>query len=90
MDESFEERRRGSLVARFAIIAGFIIIASTFAGATVEQMARAGNLPSIALLEPNQYVATKNSEPVGIDFTPTGSISGRVRLSPCALQPTAP
>jgi hypothetical protein len=90
MDESFEEERRGSLVARVAIIAGFIIVASTFAGATVEQMARAGNLPSIALLAPNQYVATKSSESAGIDFTPTGSISGRVLLSPCANQSGTP
>jgi hypothetical protein len=90
MDESFEGERRGSLVARFAIIAGFIIVISTFAGATVEQMARAGNLPSVALLEPNQYVATRGSEATGIDFTPTGSITGRILLSPCAAPTTAP
>jgi hypothetical protein len=90
MDESFEVERRGSLVARFAVMAGLIIVASTFAGASVEQMAREGTLPSIALLEPNQYVATKSSEAAGIDFTPTGSIVGRVVLSPCASQPTTP
>jgi hypothetical protein len=90
MDDSFEEERRGSLVTRVAIIAGFIIIASTFAGATVERMARAGSLPTIALLQPNQYVATKSSETIGIDFTPTGSIAGRLLLNPCASPPMTP
>jgi hypothetical protein len=90
MEEGAAEDRKGSIVQKFAIISILIIVASTFAGASVERMANAGGLPSIALLEPNQYVATKNADAGGVDFTPTGSISGRIVLNPCNSPSEAP
>jgi hypothetical protein len=90
MEDSFQENRRGSIVTKFAIAAGLIVLFATFAGASVEQMARTGNLPMIALLEPNQYVATKVAGSAGVDFTPTGSISGRIVLNPCSAPQTTP
>ena len=86
MDERFARDERGSMAEKFAIAAGLVGLASLFLGSTVEQMASTGQLPTIAFLLPDQYVASRSDADKnfnGIDYTATGSVSGRVVLDPC-------
>jgi hypothetical protein len=89
MAERFLEDRRGSMVEKFAVAAGLIGLVAALGGTSVEQLASAGRLPSIAFLAPDQYVATrgKPNEADAIDYTATGSIGGRILLDPCTGRP---
>ena len=89
MAERFAADQRGSMVEKFAVAAGLIALIAALGGTGVEQLASAGKLPSIALLAPDQYVATrgKPNEADAIDYMATGSISGRILLDPCTGRP---
>jgi hypothetical protein len=92
MRARFEGDERGSAIEKFAIAGGLLALASVFLGSTLERMAESGSLPTIALLAPDQYVATrpKTSDFDAIDYTATGSISGRVVLDPCSGRRASP
>jgi hypothetical protein len=92
MDESFLKNQRGAMVEKVAVVAGLLALASLFLGSEVEQMALNGALPTVALLAPDQYVATKGKNPNfdSIDYTATGSINGRIVLDPCTGRPKSP
>jgi hypothetical protein len=91
MAEDFAKDRRGSMVEKFAVVAGFIALAAVVGGTSIEQMASAGQLPSIAFLTPDQYVATRKPNEVNaIDYMATGSINGRILLDPCTGRQKSP
>jgi hypothetical protein len=92
MANRFAEDQRGAMVEKFAVAAAVIALIAVLGGASVEQLASAGRLPSIAFLSPDQYVATRGKPNVvdEIDYTATGSISGRVVLDPCTGRQKSP
>ena len=93
MANRFAEDQRGAMVEKFAVAAAVIALIAVLGGASVEQLASAGRLPSIAFLSPDQYVATRgkpNSVVDEIDYMATGSISGRVVLDPCTGRQKSP
>ncbi len=91
MADHFGEDQRGAMVEKFAVAAALIALVAVVGGTSVEQMASAGRLPSLAL-SPDQYVATRGKPSVvdELDYTATGSISGRVVLDPCTGRQKSP
>jgi hypothetical protein len=93
MADRFAEDQRGAMVGKFAAAAAVIALIAVVGGTSIEQMASAGRLPSIAFLSPDQYVATRskpNSVVDEIDYMATGSITGRVVLDPCTGRQRSP
>jgi hypothetical protein len=76
MYKGFVKDQRGAMIEKIALVAGLLGVASLFLGTEVEQLASNGGLPTIALLSPNQYVATKAKVPNfdSVDYMATGSI----------------
>jgi hypothetical protein len=86
MTSGFWKNRSGSTVEYFAVAAGLIAVLALFVGYSAQQLASEGELPTIALLGSDQYVATKSRSPSfnAIDYATTGSIKGQVVvLDPC-------
>jgi hypothetical protein len=92
MADSFGQDQRGAMVEKFAAAAALIALVAVVGGTTVEQMASVGRLPTIAVLSPDQYVATRGKPNAvdEIDYMATGSISGRVVLDPCTGRQKSP
>ena len=85
MARRFGRDEHGSMVEKFAVAAGVAGLLALFFGTNIERLASAGQLPAIAFLSPDQYVATRSKDSVvdAIDYTATGSIRGRIVLDPC-------
>ncbi|HLJ70757.1 MAG TPA: hypothetical protein VKU03_05530 [Roseiarcus sp.] len=81
----FATDQRASTVEKFAVAAAAIGLLAFLCGTSVEQLASAGRLPTVAFLQPDQYVATRDkpNETGAIDYMATGSINGRIVLDPC-------
>lgn len=81
----FATDQRASTLEKFAVAAGAVSLLALLGGSSVEQLASAGRLPTIAFLSPGQYVATRSASKGtdAIDYTATGSINGRIVLDPC-------
>lgn len=82
----FWRHSSGSAVEYFAIGAALVAAAALFVGYSAQQMASDGDLPTIAFLSPDQYVAKKSKAPSfnSIDYSATGSVKGQtIVLDPC-------
>ena len=70
----------------FAVGGVLVAAAALFVGYSAQELARDGDLPTIAFLSPDQYVAKKSKAPSfnAIDYTATGSVKGQtIVLDPC-------
>jgi hypothetical protein len=86
MKSKFWKHHSGSAVEYFAVGAALVAAAALFVGYSAQQWAAEGDLPTIAFLSPDQYVAKKTKAPNfnSIDYTATGSVNGqRIVLDPC-------
>jgi hypothetical protein len=86
MTPGFWKHRSGSTVEYFAVGAALVAAAALFVGYSAQQFANDGDLPTIAFLSPDQYVAKKSKSPSfnAIDYSATGSIKGpAIVLDPC-------
>ena len=86
MTPRFWKHKSGSTVEYFAVVAALVAAAALFVGYSAQQLASEGDLPTIAFLSPDQYVAKKSRPPSfnSIDYTATGSVGGQtVVLDPC-------
>jgi hypothetical protein len=86
MSPRFWKDKTGSTVEYFAVGATLVAAAALFIGYSAEQLASDGELPTIAFLSPDQYVAKKSKAPSfnSIDYSATGSVgSPRIVLDPC-------
>jgi hypothetical protein len=86
MTARFWKHRSGSAVEYFAVGAALVAAAALFVGYSAQQWASEGELPTIAFLSPDQYVAKKSKAPSfnSIDYTATGSVNGQsIVLDPC-------
>jgi len=86
MISRFWRHRTGSAVEYFAVGSVFVAVAAVFIGYSAQQLASDGDLPTIAFLSPDQYVAKKSKAPSfnSIDYTATGSVNGqRIVLDAC-------
>jgi hypothetical protein len=82
----FWKHRSGSAVEFFAVGGVLVAAAALFVGYSAQELARDGDLPTIAFLSPDQYVAKKSKAPSfnAIDYTATGSVKGQtIVLDPC-------
>jgi hypothetical protein len=82
----FWKHQSGSSVEYFAVAAALVAAAALFVGYSAQQLASEGELPTIAFLSPDQYVAKKSKAPSfnSIDYTATGSVNGqKIVLDPC-------
>jgi hypothetical protein len=89
MTSGLWKNRNGSTIEYFAVAAGLIATLALFVGYSAQQLASDGDLPTIALLNSDQYIATKARPPSfnTIDYATTGSV-GRgqgqvIVLDPC-------
>jgi hypothetical protein len=87
MRREFWADETGSGIEYVAVGALFLAAAALFMGYCAQQWASDGDLPSIAFLSSDQYVAKKFNPPSfnSIDYSATGSSSSRqtVILDPC-------
>ncbi|WP_158815123.1 hypothetical protein [Methylocapsa sp. S129] len=86
MTPSFWKHRTGSSVEYFAVGAALVAAGALFVGYSAQQLASEGDLPTIAFLSPDQYVAKKSKAPSfnSIDYSATGSVNGqKIVLDPC-------
>ena len=86
MTPKYWKHKSGSTVEYFAVGAALVAAAALFIGYSAQQMASDGDLPTIAFLSPDQYVAKKSKAPSfnSIDYTATGSTNGqKIVLDPC-------
>jgi hypothetical protein len=92
MAKRFVKDQRGAMVEKFAIAAGLVGLAAVALGSTIEHLASNGEMPTFAFLTPDQSLVTKAKQPNfdSVDYTATGSISGRVVLDPCTGQQKSP
>ena len=82
----FWKHKGGATVEYFAVGATLLAAIALFIGYSAQQLASEGDLPTIAFLSPDQYVAKKSKAPSfnSIDYTATGSVKGQtVILDPC-------
>jgi hypothetical protein len=82
----FWKHKSGSAVEFFAVGGVLVAAAALFVGYSAQELARDGDLPTIAFLSPDQYVAKKSKAPSfnAIDYTATGSVKGQtIVLDPC-------
>jgi hypothetical protein len=82
----FWKHKSGSAVEFFAVGGVLVAAAALFVGYSAQELARDGDLPTIAFLSPDQYVAKKSKAPSfnAIDYTATGSLKGQtIVLDPC-------
>ena len=80
------KNRSGSTIEYFAVAGGLIAMLALFVGYSAQQLASEGDLPTVALLSSDQYVATRSRPPSfnTIDYATTGSVKGQVVvLDPC-------
>ena len=86
MKPKFWKHNSGSAIEYFAVGAALVAAAALFVGYSAQQWAIDGDLPTIAFLSPDQYVAKKTKAPSfnSIDYTATGSVNGqKIVLDPC-------
>jgi hypothetical protein len=86
MKPKFWKNNSGSAIEYFAVGAALVAAAALFVGYSAQQWAIEGDLPTIAFLSPDQYVAKKTKAPSfnSIDYTATGSVNGqKIVLDPC-------
>ena len=86
MKPKFWKHNSGSAVEYFAVGAALVAAAALFIGYSAQQLAAEGDLPTIAFLSPDQYVAKKSKAPSfnTIDYGATGSVKGQtIVLDPC-------
>ena len=86
MRPRFWKNNSGSTVEYVAVGAALIAASALFIGYSAQQLASDGDLPTIAFLSPDQYVAKKSKPPSfnSIDYSATGSINGqKIVLDPC-------
>jgi hypothetical protein len=86
MISKFCRNDSGSAVEFFAIGGVFVAAIALFVGYSAQQFASEGELPTIAFLSPDQYVAKKSKAPNfnSIDYSATGSVNGQsIILDPC-------
>ena len=86
MAPRFWKHESGAVVEYFAVGAALFAAAALFVGYSAQQLASDGELPTIAFLSPDQYVAKKSKAPSfnAIDYTATGSVNGKtIVLDPC-------
>jgi hypothetical protein len=86
MKPKFWKHNSGSAIEYFAVGAALVAAAALFVGYSAQQWAIEGDLPTIAFLSPDQYVAKKTKAPSfnSIDYTATGSVNGqKIVLDPC-------
>lgn len=86
MTPRFWKQQSGSTIEYVAVGAALVAAAALFVGYSAQQLASDGELPTIAFLSPDQYVAKKSKPPSfnSIDYTATGSVNGKpVVLDPC-------
>jgi hypothetical protein len=86
MSPRFWKDKTGSTIEYFAVGGTLVAAAALFIGYSAQQLASDGDLPTIAFLSPDQYVAKKSKAPSfnSIDYSTTGSINGqRIVLDPC-------
>ena len=72
----FWKQQSGSAVEFFAVGAVLVAAAALFVGYSAQELARQGDLPTIAFLSPDQYVAKKSRAPsfsasLGVNVTAT-------------------
>lgn len=80
------KHRGGSAVEYFAVGAALVAALAWFVGYSAQQLASDGDLPTIAFLSSDQYVAKKSRAPSfnAIDYATTGSVKGQaIVLDPC-------
>ncbi|MGA2044168.1 MAG: hypothetical protein ABSG83_12455 [Roseiarcus sp.] len=86
MRPGFWTHDSGSTVEYFAVGAALVAAAALFLGYSAQQWASEGEMPSLAFVSSDQYVA-KKSKPPGfdsIDYSTTGATNRRsVVLDPC-------
>jgi hypothetical protein len=86
MTPRFWKQESGATVEYVAVGAALVAAAALFIGYSAQQLASEGDLPTIAFLSPDQYVAKKSKAPSfnAIDYTATGTLNGQtVVLDPC-------
>jgi hypothetical protein len=86
MARRFWKHNSGSTIEYFAVGGALVAAAALFVGYSAQQLAADGDLPTIAFLSPDQYVAKKSKAPSfnSIDYTATGSVKGQtIILDPC-------
>jgi hypothetical protein len=86
MTPRFWKQESGSTVEYVAVGAALVAAAALFIGYSAQQLASDGDLPTIAFLSPDQYVAKKSKAPSfnSIDYTATGTLNGQpIILDPC-------
>ena len=86
MTPRFWKHESGSTLEYVAVGAALVAAAALFVGYSAQQLASEGDLPTIAFLSPDQYVAKKSRAPSfnSIDYTATGALNGRpIVLDPC-------
>jgi hypothetical protein len=86
MRARFWKHQGGSAVEFFAVGGVLVAAAALFVGYSAQELARQGDLPTIAFLSPDQYVAKKSRAPSfnAIDYGATGSVKGQtIILDPC-------
>jgi hypothetical protein len=86
MSSGFWKHKSGSAVEFFAVGGVLVGAAALFVGYTAQEFAARGDLPTIAFLSPDQYVAKKSKAPSfnEIDYGATGSVKGQtIILDPC-------
>ena len=91
MTSKFWTNCSGSAVEFVAVGAVFVAAAVLFIGYSAQQVS--GDLPTIAFLSPDQYVAKKTKAPSfnSIDYTAVGSVKGQtVVLDPCTGRQKSP
>ena len=86
MKSGFWRQGSGSAVEYFALGGAVVTMLALVIGYSAQQLASNGDLPTIALLGSDQYVAQKPRTPSfnAIDYATTGAIKGQVVvLDPC-------
>ncbi|MGD0723645.1 MAG: hypothetical protein ABR970_21650 [Roseiarcus sp.] len=86
MRPGFWAHDSGSTVEYVAVGAALVAAAALFLGYSAQQWAGDGDMPSIAFLSSDQYVAKKSKPPSfnAIDYSATGATSREtIVLDPC-------